>query len=58
MTNDRMALAELIEKGSDVDLLREMIGFVSQRLMDCDVEALCAAARRWFPRWMAIHDQA
>jgi putative transposase len=38
-----MALAELIEKGSDVDLLREMIGFVSQRLMDCDVEALCAA---------------
>ena len=43
MTNDRMALAELIEKGSDADLLREMIGFVAQRLMDVDVESLCGA---------------
>jgi hypothetical protein len=40
MTNNRMALAELVEKGSDVDLLREMIGFVAQRLMDVDVESL------------------
>jgi putative transposase len=38
-----MALAELIEKGSDVDLLREMIGFVAQRLMEVDVESLCGA---------------
>ena len=44
MTNDRMALAELIEKGSDADLLREMIGFVAQRLMDVDVESLCGAS--------------
>jgi hypothetical protein len=29
---DRMALAELLEKGSDRDLLGEMIGFVAQRL--------------------------
>jgi putative transposase len=43
MTNDRMALAELLEKGSDVDLLREMIGFVAQRLMDVDVQSLCSA---------------
>lgn len=43
MTNDRMALAELLEKGSDVDLLREMIGFVAQRLMDVDVQGLCSA---------------
>jgi len=34
MTDDRMALAELLEKGSDGDLLREMIGFMAQRLMD------------------------
>ncbi len=27
-----MALAELAEKGADVDLLREMIQFVAQRL--------------------------
>ena len=38
-----MALAELAEKGTDVDLLREMIQFVAQRLMDLDVETLCGA---------------
>ena len=38
-----MALAELAEKGADVDLLREMIRFVAQRLMDMDVETLCGA---------------
>lgn len=43
MTNDRMALAELVEKGSDVDLLREMVSFMAQRLMELDVEALCKA---------------
>ena len=44
MTDDRMALAELLEKGSDGDLLREMIGFMAQRLMDVDVQALVGAA--------------
>lgn len=39
----RMALAELLEKGSDADLLREMVGFVAQRMMDLDVEGLCGA---------------
>jgi hypothetical protein len=34
MTNERMALAELLEKGSDSDLLRGMIGCVAQRPMD------------------------
>jgi putative transposase len=43
MTDERMALAELLEKGSDRDLLREMIGFVAQRLMDMDVEGLVGA---------------
>jgi putative transposase len=43
MTNDRMALAELLEKGSDSDLLREMIGYVAQRLMDVDVAGLVGA---------------
>ena len=42
-TKTTMALAELAEKGSDVDLLREMIQFVAQRLMDMDVETLCGA---------------
>ncbi len=43
MTNDRMALAELLEKGSEGDLLREMIGYVAQRLMDLDVAGLVGA---------------
>ena len=45
MTDERMALAELLEKGSDHDLLREMIGFVAQRLMDMDVDGLVGAGR-------------
>ena len=44
MTKPTMALAELAEKGADADLLREMIQYVAQRLMDMDVEGLCAAA--------------
>lgn len=38
-----MPHAELAEKSSDVDLLREMIQFVAQRLIDMDVETLCGA---------------
>lgn len=44
MTDDRMALTQLLEKGSDSDLLREMIGYVAQRLMQLDVEGLVGAA--------------
>ena len=44
MTDERMALAELLEKGSDSDLLREMIGYVAQRLMELDVDGLVGAA--------------
>ncbi len=43
MTNDRMALRALLEKGSDAELLREMVSFVAQRLMDFEVESLCGA---------------
>ena len=44
MTDMSMSLAELIEKGSDNDLLRDMIQFVCQRMMDMDVEGRCNAA--------------
>jgi putative transposase len=44
MTIDRLHLAELIEKGSDVDLLREMMTFVVDRMLDLDVESLTGAA--------------
>ena len=43
-TKTTIALAELAEKGADADLLREMIQYVAQRLMDMDVEGLCSAA--------------
>ena len=42
-TKPNIALAELVEKGADADLLREMIQYVAQRMMDMDVEGLCAA---------------
>jgi putative transposase len=44
MTIDRLHLAELIEKGSDADLLREMMIFTVNRMMDLDVEGLTGAA--------------
>lgn len=43
-TKTNIALAELIEKGADGDLLREMIQYIAQRMMDMDVESLCTAA--------------
>jgi putative transposase len=43
-TKSTIALSELAEKGADTDLLRQMIQFVAQRLMELDVESLCAAA--------------
>jgi putative transposase len=44
MTKASMALTDLAEKGADTDLLRDMVQFVAQRMMDMDVESLCAAA--------------
>jgi hypothetical protein len=44
MTIDRLHLQELLEKGSDVDLLREMMAVVVNRMMDLDVESLTGAA--------------
>ena len=43
MTKPSISLTELTEKGSDVDVLRQMIQYVSQRLMDMDVEGRCSA---------------
>ena len=43
MTNATIALAELADKGPDVDVLRQMVQFMAQRLMDMDVESLCGA---------------
>lgn len=43
MTNPNSALLELADKGADVDMLRQMVQFMAQRLMDMDVEGRCGA---------------
>jgi putative transposase len=43
MTTPTIALAELAEKGADVDVLRQMVQFMAQRLMELDAEARCGA---------------
>ena len=44
MTDEMMSLRTLLEKSSDADLLREMVGFAAHRLMELDVESLTGAA--------------
>src|SRR6201981_3971052 len=44
MTDEMMNLQALLEKSSDTDLLREMIGFAAHRLMELEVENLTGAA--------------
>jgi len=44
MTDDKIALRALMEKGSDATFLREMIGFAAQRLMELETDTLCGAA--------------
>jgi putative transposase len=43
-TKTNIALAELVEKGADADVLRDKIQYVAQRMMEMDAEGVCAAA--------------
>jgi transposase-like protein len=44
MTIASMTVAELLEKGAAGDLLRDMVAFMAQRLMELDVDGRCGAA--------------
>ena len=44
MTKPMRDLRALVEKSADADLLREMIGFAAERLMDLEVGARTGAA--------------
>ena len=41
MTDDKIALRELLEKGCDATFLREMIGSAAERLMALETETVC-----------------
>lgn len=44
MTDETMALRALLEKTSDAEFLRELLGFGAQRLMELEVEGRCGAS--------------
>src|SRR3954463_13061031 len=44
MTDEKMALLELIEKSADTDLVREMLGFAAGRVMELEIQACAGAA--------------
>ena len=44
MTDAKMALLELVEQEADTDLVREILAFAAERMMDMEIEAKTGAA--------------
>jgi hypothetical protein len=40
MTDDKMALIDLVEKQADGDLMREMLAFAGERIMEFEREVI------------------
>ena len=55
MTDDRMALMELVEKSADADLVRETLAFAAERLMDAEVAGRTGAPKGARPPERAMH---
>ena len=45
MTDERMTLLELVEQQADGDLVREMLAFAAERIMEAEVEARTGVAK-------------
>lgn len=45
MTDERMALLELVEKGADADLVRDMLAFAADRIMEAEADVAAGAAK-------------
>src|SRR5690349_18111493 len=45
MTNERMALLDLVEKDADSDLVRDMLAFAAARIMEAEAEVAAGAAK-------------
>lgn len=46
MTDERMILIELVEKAADIDLVREMLAFAADRMMEVETETCAAKGAR------------
>ena len=45
MTEEKMALIDLIEKSADLDFVREMLGFAADRIMELEIEGRTGVAK-------------